>query len=99
MLAVLAARWGLLLTRAARALVFGLILLPWPEPTAGGFALRRELTGQWPLPVAAALSLTMAIWCSGRAQICQRSRGHGRVPSALLRRPDGIRASDVAARA
>ena len=26
-------------------------------------ALRRELTGQWPLPVAAALSLVMAIWC------------------------------------
>ena len=139
MLAVLAARWGLLLTRAALALVFGLILVPWPEPTASGFvlafglytladgavaaivafgmgaeerpaswfveavvrvgagllalampdvlssalplslalwaglsglahigeaaALRRELTGQWPLPVASALSLTMATWC------------------------------------
>ena len=139
MLAVLAADWGLLLTRAALALVLGVVLLLWREPGADDFvlvfglytladglaagivafgakgtdgagslfaeaavragsglvalavpglvlpalsislgmwaalsgvaqiavaaALRRELAGQWPIPVAAALSSGFAIIC------------------------------------
>jgi uncharacterized membrane protein HdeD (DUF308 family) len=139
MLAVLATDWGLLLTRAAVALVLGVVLLLWREPGADDFvfmcglytladglaagivafgakrtdgagglfaeaavragsglvalaapglvlpalsislgvwaaasglaqiavaaALRRELAGQWPIPVAAALSVAFAIIC------------------------------------
>ena len=143
MLAVLAADWGLLLTRASLALVLGVVLLLWREPGPDAFvlmvglysladgvaagivafgakgtggagslfaeaavrvgsglvavavpglvlpalsiavgvwaalsglaqiavagALRRELSGQWPLPVAAALSLGFAaFWIAGR---------------------------------
>ena len=139
MLAVLAADWGLLLTRAALALVLGVVLLLWRGPGADDFvlmfglytladglaagivafgtkgtdgagslfaeaavragsgllalavpglvlpalsislgvwaalsgfaqisvaaALRKELAGHWPIPVAAALSLGFAIIC------------------------------------
>jgi uncharacterized membrane protein HdeD (DUF308 family) len=139
MLAVLAADWGLLLTRAALALVLGVLLLVWREPGPDDFvlvfglytladglaagivafgargtdgagslfaeaavragsgvlalaapglvlpalpilvglwaalsglaqisvaaALRRELAGHWPIPVAAAFSLGFAIVC------------------------------------